>query len=164
MQAVLIAGTVVSALGSIASGYAAKAQYESQAQASQHAATIAEQNAATIALQAGEREHQQRREARQAFGATEAAIAESGSGFGGSNALLYKQSMIDAEVDALNIRYEGMLARTSALNEAQGLRYQAKTAKAAGRNAVIGGWIGAATTGLTGAANYGKQYGFGGRR
>lgn len=57
----------------------------------------------------GQLEEQQRRQARLEAGKRRAAIAQSGTGFDGSNADVERQSQIFAELDALNIRYQGEL-------------------------------------------------------
>ena len=63
-------------------------------------------------------EQAQRREARQVLGAQAAATAESGTGMGGSNAILLRQSQIEAELDALNTRYGGQVKRAGLYSEA----------------------------------------------
>jgi hypothetical protein len=66
----------------------------------------------------GQREEQQRRDARILAGKRRAAIAQSGTGFDGSNADVERQSQIFAELDALNIRYQGELENHGLLEQA----------------------------------------------
>lgn len=73
-----------------------------------------------------------RREARQVLGAQAAAMAQSGTGLGGTNEALVRQSAALAELDALNIRYRG-------LTQAKALRAEAKAAKRAGRYSLFAG-------------------------
>lgn len=72
----------------------------------------------------------QRREGREFMARQAAAIGESGIGYGGSSAEVMQQSAIDAELDALNIRYQGELRR-------QGLKTQAKLARKARRATTV---------------------------
>jgi hypothetical protein len=76
-------------------------------------------------------EQTQRRSARQLMGAQAAAIAQAGTGWGGTNAGVIEQSAINAEMDALNIRYG---AATKAFN----LKQQGKAARNEGRSQALG--------------------------
>jgi hypothetical protein len=122
----------LAAAGSLVSANAAAGQYESEAAA-------ARVNARMAGQQANQREEQIRRENRMQMGEQAAAIAQSGTGPGGSNALIVEQSATNAELDALNTRYEGQVRRTSFLNQAAGAGYAARSAR-------LGGWMGAATS------------------
>lgn len=66
----------------------------------------------------GLREEQLRRESRLALGKQRAAMAQSGVGLDGSNADVERQSQIFAELDALNIRYQGQLESSALLEQA----------------------------------------------
>jgi hypothetical protein len=59
-----------------------------------------------------------RRESDQLLGAQRAAIAESGTGAGGSNGLIMAQDAALAELDGLTERYEGRLKMTELDNQA----------------------------------------------
>lgn len=74
-------------------------------------------NAQRVATQTSAREEQIRREARIALGKQRAAIAQSGTGMGGSNSALMAQSTANAELDALNVRYAGELDRLGIEND-----------------------------------------------
>jgi len=111
--------SAVSAAAAISQGQQAKA-------AADYNAKIDEQNAAITRQQAGQREEAFRSEARQTLGRQRAAFAESGTGLGGSNLDIIKDSALNLELDALNIRYQGEL-------EARGLVEQAKITRLEGR-------------------------------
>lgn len=80
-------------------------------------ATIAEQNAAVAGQQSSAEQERVRRESRQVLGEQRAAIGESGTSFTGSNIDLIRQSTAMAELDAMNIQYQGEVERTGFLNE-----------------------------------------------
>lgn len=97
---------IVSAVGGMAGGVA-----DGQASAAQrsYSAKVARENARAVGDQTALREEAIRRESDQLLGAQRAAIAESGTGMGGSNALIMAQDSTLAELDALTERYEGRL-------------------------------------------------------
>lgn len=99
--------------------------------------------------QAAAREEMQRKEARKFLGRQRAAIAESGTGFGGTNQDIAVQSALDAELDALNIRYQGEL-------EARGLNEQANLTRLEGRQRSANYGLQAVSSVLNG---YSQRYG-----
>ncbi len=114
----LIAGAT-QAIGAIVAGNAQAAQYNAQAQAAAYNANIQRQQSSAVAQQTSAREDLQRRQARQIIGRQVAAGAESGVNITtGSASDLLRQSLYDAEMDALNIRYEGEINRVGLLNQA----------------------------------------------
>lgn len=149
-----LAGAAVglSAISTIASGYSQSQQYKSQAAAANYNAIVGRQQSEAALSTANQREEQQRRVARLHSGELRAAVAESQTGLGGSNADVTRQSEILAEMDALNIRYEGQVQSTGLLNQSNVDAYQAKTYKKAASNAVTMGYVGAATKLLSGAS------------
>lgn len=109
-----VASAAVAAYGAYSS---AEAQAQSQrnqakamdyqAQIDERNAVIADQNATSTLEQANAREEQMRRNARRNEGQAMAAIGQSGTGYDGSNLAMLEQNAVNAELDALNIRYEG---------------------------------------------------------
>jgi hypothetical protein len=153
---ILAASAAVSAVGAIQQGAAAAAQGRAQQQAQQVNAAIKEQNSVAVRQQAGAREEQQRRIARQVLGQQRAALAQAGIGVGFGSALdIEEQSAIRAEYDALAIRYEGEMQATGLLASAQQDLYQGQIARAAGKNAQTASYISAGASLLSGAASYG---------
>lgn len=152
--AFLAASTALKAVGALRSGYSQSAQAKSQATAAEFNRDLANQNAATTSAQADLREEQMRREARQVQGAQRAAVAESGTGFGGSNQDILEQDAVTASLDALNARYEGQLQSTGYRNDAITQAYQAKGFRKQAKAAKAGAWLGAGAAVLQGASSY----------
>jgi hypothetical protein len=132
----LVAGGM-QAMGAIAQGNAQSAQldaqannYRAQADAAAYNANITRQQAEATAQQTSAREDLQRKQARQVFGRQLAAGAESGVSLTtGSAADVFRQSLYDAEMDALNIRYEGEMNRVGLLNQASLLDWEGEVSK-----------------------------------
>jgi hypothetical protein len=147
----LVAGGV-SAMGAIASGNAQAAQYDAQAQAARYNADMQRQQSSAVAQQTSAREDLQRKQARQILGKQVAAGAQSGVNIStGSAADVFRQSLYDAEMDALNIRYEGELNRVGLLNQASLSDWEGRVAKSNSKSAQRAGYLNAATS-LAGAA------------
>lgn len=136
----MIASAGMQAIGSIAQGNAANA-------AAQANARSLDLQAEAESRAAGAREEQQRRSNRQFLGTQRAALAQAGIGVDGSAYDIARQSAISAELDALNIRYEGQL-------RSKGLRDQATVTRFEGRQARTAGFLGAGAALLSGGANY----------
>lgn len=160
MAFAVIAG-IVSAAAAFSQGTAEAAGYEMQAQAADYQARVADINAQASAQQYSAEEERVRREARQVMGAQRAAIAQSGVGFGGSSADIMRQSSIQAELDALNIRYAGSLERTGLLNEAGAQRFNAAQSRANAKMARRMRWVSAIGAGLGGYSSAGGKTMFG---
>lgn len=149
----LVASTAMTAVGTIQQGAAAAAQGRAQQQAQQYNATIKEQNARLARQQAGAREEQQRRGARQVLGQQRAALAQAGIGVGfGSGLDIEEQSAIRAELDSLTIAYEGELQAQGLLAGAQQDIYFGEVAAARGANEQSASYISAGASILSGAA------------
>jgi hypothetical protein len=112
-----IAGSALSIGGQVADGQAANAQ-------ASFSESHAREQARTVGNQAAARELSMRRETNQQLGAQSAAIAESGTGYGGSNKLIMDDSTTNAELAALWTRYEGKLAIQRYDEEAKALKPQ----------------------------------------
>lgn len=131
--------TAFSAGTTAVSGYQQSQQAEAEAD-------LASKNATAAAEQAAQAEDATRRRNRSILARQRAAIAESGIGFGGSSETLQQTSAVQAELDALNIRYEGRM---------RGLGFQADAniARQRGRNAMTGGALSASGQLLGGYAD-----------
>lgn len=68
---------------------------------------------AVSGMQANQAELTQRRQGNTAMGRSTAAAVESGGGIQGSTGEVLHQSATNAELDALNLRYAGLLKKTS---------------------------------------------------
>ena len=106
-----IIGAAAGVAGGVADGQATRAQRAFSSQA-------ARENAKAVGDQSAMREQAMRRESAQLLGAQRAAIAESGTGTGGSNGLIAAQDAALAELDAMTERYEGRLKMTVYDNQA----------------------------------------------
>lgn len=165
--ALVVGSTALKAGSALSSGYSKSAQAKSQATAAEFNRDLALQNATTASAQADLREEQMRREARQVQGAQRAAVAESGTGFVGSNLDILSQDAVTASLDALNARYEGQLQAAGYRNDAITQDYQAKGFKKQAKAAKVGAWLSAGSAILNGASSYasggGKIPGLSGR-
>lgn len=119
------------------------------------AARAGNQNAAALqaqaqvaSAQATADEETQRRQAALFFGEQAASLAQAGGGATGTAGKLVQQSEIFANLDALNIRYQGALRRS-------GLLAQARAAKEEGANVRSQSYMTAGTALLKGV---GKGY------
>ena len=148
----LVASSAMQAVGAIQQGKAAEANAQSQANAARYNAQVKEMQAGVERQQANVREDQQRRKARQILGQQQAAVAQSGTGFMGSNIDVIDQSSYAAELDALTIRYEGEMRAKGLLAEAEQEEYYAKSALVAGKNAKRASYVAAGSALLSGAA------------
>lgn len=137
----LIGGaSVVQAVGSIRSGNAAAA-------AANYNANLADQNA-RIALQtSAEATRQQRVRNYKALGAIRANVSASGVTLDGSPLDVLEESARTAEMDALTTQYQGQLQAWGYQNSADLYRQNA-------RQAVTGGYWGAASALLKGGAGF----------
>lgn len=149
----LVAGTAVSAAGAISSGVQARRSADQQAAAAEYNAVVS-QNQATQAFAVGaERENIQRRQAAQALSQQRAAFAESGLDPSSGSALdVQLQSTRNAELDALQTRYEGILTGQNYEQQAALGVYEGGVLRASGRNAQTASYATAAGNLLSGAA------------
>lgn len=114
---------LISASGAVTQGL------DASAAGNANAAALGQQ--AHVAQSQGYADEQtQRRQSAQVLGEQAAAIAQAGGGTGGTSAKVAEQSGINAELDALNIRYGGTM-------KASGLMAQAAAAKAQGRAGLV---------------------------
>ncbi|CAB4122032.1 hypothetical protein UFOVP16_43 [uncultured Caudovirales phage] len=156
--AILIASTAVSAVGAIAAGNAQAASAKSAANAAQYNATIAEQNAQTALQASSANEDAQRRKSAVEMGRLRASLAENGVGFdSGSGMDLVTQSDMNAELDALNIRYGGQQQARAYRSQSALDTASAEQARLNASAASTGGYLSAGASALTG---YGKYYSY----
>ena len=96
-----------------------------------NAATMAYEGR-TAAAQGYQAEAEQRRRAGMVLGQEAAAAGQAGAGYGGSVGRSMKQSALNAELDALNVRYKTRLQKWSFDTQATNLRAEASAASASG--------------------------------
>lgn len=135
-------------------------QYQAQQQANDFNAALARQRSTEVKQIFGAREDQQRRMNRIEAGKRAAWAAQSGLGLGGSNADVEDQSAVFAELDALNIRYEGELEARGLLNTAASQEWESGVNATSRRRARSGIWMDTASaalaSGTSAYVNYGR--------
>ena len=152
----------IAGVGALAQGAQQAAELQGQANIADYNATVARNAAASAGQQASAEEERARREARQVMGGQRAAMGESGTTVNfGSNLDLQRQSGTAAELDALNIQYEGDVRRTSLLNEEIAQTYNAKTARKSAKSVMKSRWFSAAGAAAQGYAGAGGKSFFG---
>lgn len=157
MAGMMAVSTAVSAMGAISQANAQSASMQAQAQAQEYNATVARNNAQAANEQANAQEEQQRRRFAALQGQAIAGVAQSGTGFDGSNLDLLKQNAIANELDALTIRYEGQQKSKGLLAQADLDQYGASVSRMNARSAQTAGYFNAGANILSGASKY-KAY------
>jgi len=150
----IIAATAVSAIGAVDSANAQADNARAQAQAAQTNSTIAQQNAHNTLLVTDANEEEQRRKSAMQLGEQRAGLLQAGIGAAGSASDVIGQSTANAELDALNIRYQGQLQANNYANQSLMDDAQAGAANQSAHNDVQAGYIGAASSLLSGASKY----------
>lgn len=131
-------GTAVATVGAISQGNAAK-------KSADYNAAIADRNAVVATQQASANEEAQRKIDARRMGMARAGYGASGVTSDGSVLDVLGDSIAEAELNALNIRYEGQLA-------SQGYGDSASSQRAAGKNAQTAGYMQAGAALLQGGA------------
>lgn len=146
----IIAQTSSSALNAFSSLTSAR-QQSSNLNAN---AQLLDQQANQAILNAGQQSALIRRRGAQYQGDQDARIAASGTGFGGTNALLRRQTALNIQEDANAVANEGILQSDALNNQASAMRQQSKAARP-GLLGYLGASTSVASTFL--GAKYGKK-------
>lgn len=141
-EAFLISAAV-GALGAVQEARASAAASEFNARIADNNAIIAEQNAATD-------ERKQRRVAERERASSRARIGAAGVALEGSPLEVLEDQALEAELDALNVRYGGRL-------QASNFRSQAQLDRSRARSVRTQGFISAGTSLLNGAGKFGEK-------
>lgn len=145
----MVASAVVGAVGSIAQGVSANKAAKFNAQVAANNARLAQQtgeeNAARI-----------QRQSTQIEGAQKATLGASGISLTGSSLDVLSDTAIEGELAALD-------AKNAGINDASRFRAEEKLARARGRAALIGGFMGAGTKLLGASSSFKKAFGGNGR-
>ncbi len=151
--ALAITAGAVGAGSSLTQGAAARDNANQQAAFYETQQGISRQNSQIVAQQTSAKEDLQRREARRIIARQRAGLAESGVDSTVGSALdILDQSSVEAELDAMTIRYEGELARRNLQLEGDQAGINAKLASKGGDRAFASGVIGAGSSLLSGFA------------
>jgi hypothetical protein len=151
-----IASTAFQVIGAISDANSRSDAYKNEAAWSQYNATISRQNADAALQQSAAQQGQQNRRTRQLMGEQRAAMAQSSTGFGGTNEDLIDQTATLAELDMLNIAYEGQMRARGHRLQAQGDDYRARMAKYGAGNARRAGYFNAGRSLLSGFGGYAR--------
>lgn len=130
----------VSAAGSIG-------QANSASSAAKYNAAVQEQAAETTRAQATIQQEAQREKARQTIGRQLAEVSSSGTSLTGSNLNSLSDSLYNAELDSLNIRYESEL-------NARGLEADAALSRSKGDSSQMAGILNAASALTSAGGSY----------
>lgn len=157
----MIAATAMSATSKLVEGVQSYQQGRYEADVAGQNANIAKENAARARLDSDRAEEAQRRQLRKDMGRAWAASSQSGaagSGPGaGSFGAINSQSAKEGELDALNIRYAGDTERHASLVQEAQFRSERKAAIQRARGGLLSGVMGAASTALSGRADYNRS-------
>lgn len=149
-----IAMAAVQAIGTLSQSRAQADTARAQAQALDYNAAVARQNAQIATEQTVQREQTQRRQARAVMGRQAAALAQSGVGLSGSALDVADQSGLFAELDALNIRYEGALQSRGYLAQSSADEFQAGRYREQAKSHRTAGLLGAGASLLAGVGKW----------
>lgn len=133
-----IAAGVADAAGSVIEGIGAQ-------RSANYNARLADQNAGIATMQAASEEARSRNDAARLAGEQVASYGASGVTLEGSPMTVMRESAVNAEMDALSIRYQGAL-------KSRAYRAEADQQRFAGKQARVAGFIGGATKLLSGGA------------
>jgi hypothetical protein len=139
----MLASTAIQAVGAIQQGNAQSESYNRQAQASDYNAAVDKQQAETALQVSTANQLDQRRKARQILGQQRASAAQAKVGLGGQTQDLLERSETLAELDALNIAYDGMLKSRGFSTQAELDTFQAGAMRENASSAKRSGYMGA---------------------
>lgn len=152
-------GIGVAVAGQYQAGQAAKAQAKSQAEWHEYNAKLAEREAAEARDVAAAEESKFRKGGERLKATQRARYAQLGVTPEGSPEAFAKEQAIEIEKDALTIRRGGQIASQRLTAEAQLQRFAGKSALLRGKASLRASRWRMASTGLSGAAGLGYQYG-----
>lgn len=132
-----------SVMGAISQANTARQNAKAQQNAANYNAEVSRQQAQSALQVSTAQQLAQNRRARQIAGAGRAAVAQSGTGFGGSNQDVLDQSGTYAELDQLNLAYEGSMRARGWQSQAELDAYQGRVAGANAKRATAAGILGA---------------------
>lgn len=129
-------------MSGIYNGFVQGQNYRAQAKADEANALLSQQAAASTRSETYANEDAQRRKSAAQMGSQTAAMAEAGIGLDSGTAIdLTEQSALNAELDALNIRYAGLSKARGYDQQANNYRASAILNRKNAKQAVIAGFI-----------------------
>lgn len=153
--AIMIAAGVAQGMGAIMSANSQAANLQSNAAASRYNANISAQQADNALRVSTAAQVDARRKANQALGVQRASIVQSGTGLGGTNKALAENSSNLAELDLLNIAYEGAVRSKGYLAQSDIDEFQSRVYESQVGNTRRAGYLSA--LGSVGTSIYGAR-------
>jgi hypothetical protein len=153
-----VAGTALSAVGTLQAGKQANQAAQFQAKVEENNATRAGYSAIQAQEQAGREADQIRAERRRTLSQNIAAASKSGLGIGGSVVDVMQDTALQSEKDIQMAIYRGQTSAYNSAQEANSLRAQAAMSRASGKNAITGSRIGAFSSLLSNTSSLGLSY------
>lgn len=147
----IIGASAFQAIGAIQQGQSQSAALQAQAAGSRYNAAVSRDQARQALQVSTAQQLQLRREQRQAAGRQRAAAAQAGIGDGGSVADIMEQSQTLAELDVLNVAYDGMLRARGYTTQADLDEFSARSYQSQAKAARRAGYFGAVGSLLQGA-------------
>lgn len=145
----------IAAIGSMQQSNQAASQQQANANVADYNAKVSDQNATSALQAANANEEAQRRKDAMQIGAQKASLAENGIDLtSGTGSDLVQQSSLNAELDALNIRYQGKLQATAAKNQGILDTYSGTVSRSNAASITSSAPLGAATSALTAYGTY----------
>lgn len=152
----LVASVLVSAYGAYSQGQAASAAASAQAQQAENNARVAEQQAQDAGQRGAIAEQNQRRQTQQMLGQQRAGFGASGLDMASGSSLdVLGDTAMMGEWDALSVRNNYEREAWGYRVQAQNFTNSAAVASSTASNSATAGWIGAGSSLLSGAAQYG---------
>lgn len=165
-----IVAAIATVIGAGISAYSAYAQGQAQSRMAAYNALIARQNAelASEQIEIARKEKEitearQRREAERKIAAQKPLWAKAGVTMEGTPLIVEAESLTEAELDALAIRYAGTVEQSKILAQQAGWKQEEMLQRMRGRSARAGGYLEAGTSLLTGLSKVydtGKEAGW----
>lgn len=149
---------VVTAIGTIAQGYASYQEGKYQQKLADANADILRNNADRTRLETSINEEKMRRENRQKIAKNVAASVEQGMGNSNTTLGLIGQQTATLEQNALNLRYEGLSKAEYLDQQANYMNYQGRMYKAQGKNAFRLSFLNAGVKGMNTYASMGGRF------
>lgn len=148
------ASAAVGAYSAVSAAHAQSQSATAAANAAKYNATVAAQQATVVSDQATANAQASQRQTDLSLGTVAAASAQNGTGLSGSTGALYQQDASNAEMTAMNIRYNGQLQADALTSGASLDTYQSQVDTQNAANATTSGFVGAASSALGAAGSY----------
>lgn len=152
--ATAVASAAVGAYSAVSSAKAQSETQESAANAATYNAQLASQQSQVANEQANANAEASQRQTDLSLGTVAAASAQNGTGLSGSTGALYQQDATNAEMTAMNIRYNGTLQADALTSGASLDTYQSQVDTQNAANATTAGYVGAASSALSASGSY----------